>query len=177
MGSGQRRRSSVRNRAQTLGLGGERGDYAVAGVPGALGQLLRRSLVLLCVVLVGYAIVARPEWGFLKGVGTAIAVALALCGLNLTWRLLSARFGLRRCYVHEQGLVVTNTLGGVRHAVAWSEVTGLAWMSNLTLLFAFHRFEIERRGARRMAFVALGANPALAAALLQQAEENGVVPC
>ncbi|MGW7718749.1 hypothetical protein ACWGKK_31255 [Streptomyces chartreusis] len=47
-------------------------------------------------------------------------------------------------------------------------------MSNLTLLLAFHRFEFERRGARRVAFLALGWKPRLLEALQTQAGTNGV---
>ncbi|MGW2721717.1 hypothetical protein [Streptomyces sp. NPDC001492] len=94
------------------------------------------------VLLVGLVVISS---GFQKGVITRGAVLLSLFGFTLAWRRLSARFGLRRCSLYTRGLVATGTFGRVRHAVAWSEVTELKWMSNLTLLLAFHRFEIERR--------------------------------
>ncbi|MCL8013487.1 hypothetical protein [Streptomyces sp. AS02] len=126
------------------------------------------------VVLLVCLVVMRLSWGFQKGVITTGAVVLSLFGLTLAWRGLSARFGLRRCYLYTRGLVVTSTFGRVRHAVAWSEVTELKWMSNLTLLLAFHRFEIERRGAGRVAFLVLGWKPRLVEALQTQAGANGV---
>ncbi|MFF7975760.1 hypothetical protein [Streptomyces sp. NPDC007905] len=165
MGSERGRQASVRDCAEALGLGEERGSYAVAGLCGALAQLARRFLAGLFVVLLVCMVVISS--GFQKGVITMGAVMLSLFGLTLAWRGLSARFGLRRCYLYTRGLVVTGTFGRVRHAVAWSEVTELKWMAaNMTLLLAFHRFEIERRGAGRVAFLALGIKPRLVEALV-----------
>ncbi|MFI2765612.1 hypothetical protein ACH5A3_43560 [Streptomyces echinatus] len=172
MGSEQGRQASVRDRAEALGLGEERGGYAVAGLWGALAQLARRFLAGVFVALLVCLVVLSS--GFQKGVITMGAVMLSLFGLTLAWRGLSARFGLRRCYLYTRGLVVTSTFGRVRHVVAWTEVTELKWMSNLTLLLAFHRFEIEQRGAGRVAFLALGIKPQLVDALQTQAGANGV---
>lgn len=41
-------------------------------------------------------------------------------------------------------------------------------------LMAFHRFEVERRGAGRLAFLAMGTQPALVGPLLRRAAANGV---
>ncbi len=165
MGSEQGRQACVRDRAEALGLGEERGTYAVAGLWGALAQLARRLLAGLFVALLVCMVVISPR--FQKGVITMGTVMLSLFGLTLAWRGISARFGLRRCYLYTRGLVVTGTFGRVRHAVAWSEVTELKWMANPTLLLAFHRFEIERRGAGRVAFLALGIKPRLVEALVE----------
>ncbi|MEU6067691.1 hypothetical protein ABZ864_25325 [Streptomyces sp. NPDC047082] len=155
----------MRDRAEALGLGEERGTYAVAGLWGALAQLARRLLAGLFVALLVCMVVISPR--FQKGLITMGTVMLSLFGLTLAWRGISARFGLRRCYLYTRGLVVTGTFGRVRHAVAWSEVTELKWMANPTLLLAFHRFEIERRGAGRVAFLALGIKPPLVEALVE----------
>ncbi|MGW2572579.1 hypothetical protein [Streptomyces sp. NPDC001537] len=173
MGSEQGRRTSVRDRAEALGLGEERGSYAVAGPWSALSQFARRLLAGLVVVLLVRLVVVSP--GIQKGVITMGSVTLSVFGLTLAWRGLSARFGLRRCYLYTRGLVVTGTFGRVRHAVAWSEVTELKWVAaNMTLLLVFHRCEIERRGAGRVAFLALGIKPPLVEALRTQAAANGV---
>ncbi|WP_217211809.1 hypothetical protein [Streptomyces sp. AC550_RSS872] len=60
------------------------------------------------VVLLVCLVVMRPSWGFQKGVITTGAVVLSLFGLTPAWRGLSARLGLRRCYLCTRGLVVTS---------------------------------------------------------------------
>ncbi len=173
MGEYQERRFVPRGGVDGLGLGAARGSHAVSGVTGAVAQVGRRLLIGLCVgVLVALAFIRPPE-APAKAIGTA-AVLLAVLGLVRLWRQLAARLGLSRCYLFAGGLVVTGPLGRVRAVVPWTEVTSLHQMSTQSLLMAFHRVELVRRGARTLALVILGLDPALVPALLAQAAENGI---
>ncbi|MEU1470387.1 hypothetical protein ABZ434_19385 [Streptomyces sp. NPDC005761] len=156
-----------------FGWGEACGDYAVAGVGGALAQTGRRALVTLCLVLLVLLAVKQPVAAWARG-AVVIGIVLVVWGLTRGWRLLSTRFGLRRCYLFPGGLVVTDLFGRPLGAVAWSEVTALNVVVTQSLLMAFHRFEVERRGGRRLAFLAMGAQPALVEPLLSRAAANGV---
>ncbi|MER6116674.1 hypothetical protein [Streptomyces sp. A0642] len=157
-----------------FGLGAACGDYAVAGVAGGLAQMARRTLTLLGLVLLVLLVVKRPPAASAKG-ALIVGIALAVWGLTRAWRVVSARFGLRRCYLFVGGVVVTDLFGRPRGVVAWSEVTSLNVLVSGSLLLAFHRFEVRRRGARRpLAFLALGMRPALAEPLMARAAANGV---
>lgn len=158
-----------------LGLGEVRGSYAVAGVGGALLQVFRRLVVVLVAALLVMLVVKKPPGAFGKG-AVSVAVVLALFALKLAWGRVSARFGIRRCYVCTGGLVVTNLFGGVRDAVAWGDVTVLNRTVALSAWMTFHRFEIARNGAAPLAFLALGQSPELAVALPNQAARNGIRP-
>ena len=154
-------------------LGEPRGSHPVAGLGGGLAQLARRLVIGLCVALVVALVYARPSAAFAKG-AVATAVVLTLLGLTQAWRRVAARYGLARCYLYTGGLVVTNVFGRVRDALAWSEVAGLNRLSNQSPLLAFHRFELVRRGSPPLAFLALGMNPALVEALLNEAARNDI---
>jgi hypothetical protein len=157
-----------------FGLGAACGDYAVAGVAGGLAQMARRVLALLGLVLLVLLAVKQPASASAKG-ALIVGVAAALWGLTRAWRFVSARFGLRRCYLFVGGVVVTNLFGRPRGVVPWSEVTSLDVLVTRSLLLAFHRFEVRRRGVRRpLAFLALGMQPALAEPLLTRAAANGI---
>ncbi|MFI6650365.1 hypothetical protein ACIBI8_22450 [Streptomyces sp. NPDC050529] len=156
-----------------FGLGEACGDYAVAGVGGALAQTGRRMLMTLCLVLLVLLVVKQPTGALTKGV-VVTGIMLAVWGLTRAWGLVSARLGLRRCYLFPGGLVVTGLFGRPRGVVAWSEVTALNVMVTGSLLMAFHRFEVERRGAGRLAFLAMGMEPGLVEPLLSRAAANGV---
>ncbi|MEU1366661.1 hypothetical protein ABZ454_11050 [Streptomyces sp. NPDC005803] len=163
----------MRQRVRGFGLGQACGDYAVAGVGGALAQTARRGLAVLCLVLLVLLVVKKPPAALTKGAVIA-GIALAVWGLTRAWGLISARFGIRRCYLFAGGLVVTGLFGRPRGVVAWSEVTALNVMVSRSLLMAFHRFEVERRGTGRLAFLAMGMQPALVQPLLSRAAANGV---
>ncbi|MFI6858601.1 hypothetical protein ACIBKZ_01650 [Streptomyces sp. NPDC050421] len=156
-----------------FGWGEACGDHAVAGVAGALAQTARRLLMALCLLLLVLLLVKRPADALTKG-AVVTGVVLVVWGLTRAWSLVSARFGLRRCYLFEGGLVLTDLFGRPRGAVAWSEVTALNVMVSQSLLMAFHRFEIERRGAGQLAFLGMGLRPAVVAPLLSRAAQNGV---
>lgn len=156
-----------------FGPGEACGDYAVAGVGGALAQTGRRILLTLCLVLLVLLAVKQPAAALTKG-AVVIGIVLVVGGATRAWGLVSARFGLRRCYLFAGGLVVTDLFGRPRGVVAWSEVTALNVMVARSLLMAFHRFEVERRGAGRLAFLAMGMQPALVGPLLRRAAANGV---
>lgn len=156
-----------------FGMGEACGDYAVAGVGGALAQTGRRMLMTLCLVLLVLLAVKQPTGALAKGV-VVTGIMLAVWGLTRAWGLVSARLGLRRCYLFPGGLVVTGLFGLPRGVVAWSEVTALNVMVTGSLLMAFHRFEVERRGAGRLAFLAMGMEPGLVEPLLSRAAANGV---
>lgn len=155
------------------GFGEARGNYAVAGLGGGLAQLGRRLLLGLCLALLVSLVYIRPTAAFTKGAIT-ISVALVAIGLRWAWGRASARFGLRRCYLFRDGLVITGLFGQPRRAVPWAEVMGMQMMTSQSLFMAFYRFEITRRGSRPVAFLALGFQPPLVEPLLSQAAENGV---
>lgn len=156
-----------------FGLGAACGEYAVAGVAGGLAQMARRALALLGLVLLVLLAVKQPPAAPAKG-ALVVGIALAVWGLTRAWRFVCARFGLRRCYLFVGGVVVTNLFGRPQ-AVAWSEVASLNVLVSRSLLLAFHRFEVQRRGVRRpLAFLAMGMQPALAEPLLARAAANGV---
>ncbi|MCX4679496.1 hypothetical protein OG413_30140 [Streptomyces sp. NBC_01433] len=155
------------------GFGEARGDYAVAALGGALAQLGRRLLIGLCLVLLVALVYIRPTAAFTKGAIT-ISAALVAIGLRWAWGRASTRFGLRRCYLFRDGLVITGLFGQPRRAVAWADVMGMQMMVSQSLFLAFYRFEIIRRGSRPVAFLALGFQPPLVEPLLSQAAENGV---
>ncbi|MGW6603166.1 hypothetical protein [Streptomyces sp. NPDC055036] len=167
----------MRHGVDGLGLGlrlGEKlGSYPIAGVGGGLAQMARRVGVVLYVIVIVCLAAITPPAAFAKG-AVMTAVVLVLLGLMLAWRRLSARFGLRRCYLYTNGLVVTNLFGGVQDAVAWSEVTGLNRLSGASVFMTFHRVEIARHGLRPLAFLAMGLKPPLVDALLSQLAKNGI---
>ncbi|WNI20605.1 hypothetical protein [Streptomyces sp. ITFR-16] len=156
-----------------FGFGQAHGDYAVAGVGGALSQVGRRMLTALCLVVLVLLVVKKPPSAVTKGTIT-LAVLLVAFGITRIWGSLSARFGLRRCYLFTGGLVVTGMFGGAR-AVPWSEVTTLKMMSSQQLLMSFYRFEVGRRGGAPLAFLAMGMKPALVDQLVGRAAANGIV--
>ncbi|WP_406458357.1 hypothetical protein OG782_35960 [Streptomyces sp. NBC_00876] len=162
----------MRSGMERLGWGEASGDYAIAGVGGALAQVARRTLLALCLVTLVLLAVKQPPAALTKGAVT-LTVALAVVGLTWAWGRAGARFGLRRCYLFNDGLVVTGLFGRAR-AMAWTEVTALKVMGSQSLFMAFYRFEFERRGAGRVAFLAMGHQPALAELLLSRAAVNGV---
>ncbi|MCL7380506.1 hypothetical protein [Streptomyces sp. 35G-GA-8] len=155
------------------GLGEKLGSFPIAGVGGGLAQMARRGGVVLYVIVIVCLAAITPPAAFAKG-AVMTAVVLVLFGLTLAWRRLSARFGLRRCYLYSNGLVVTNLFGGVQDAVAWSEVAGLKRLSGASVFMTFHRVEIARHGLRPLAFLAMGLKPPLVDALLSQLAKNGI---
>ncbi|MEV0040025.1 hypothetical protein [Streptomyces sp. NPDC050804] len=169
----QGRRFIMRQDMDRLGLGEKLGSYPIAGVGGSLAQMARRVGVVLYVIMIVCLAAITPPAAFAKG-AVMTAVALVLFGLMLAWRRMSARFELRRCCLYTHGLVVTNLLGGVQDAVAWSEVTELNRLSGASVFMTFHRVEIARHGLRPLAFLALGLKPPLVDALLSQLAKNGV---
>ncbi|MGW6741557.1 M20/M25/M40 family metallo-hydrolase [Streptomyces sp. NPDC055025] len=169
----QGRRFIMRQDMDRLGLGEKLGSYPIAGVGGSLAQMARRVGVVLYVIMIVCLAAITPPAAFAKG-AVMTAVVFVLFGLMLAWRRMSARFGLRRCCLYTHGLVVTNLLGGVQDAVAWSEVTELNRLSGASVFMTFHRVEVARRGLRPLAFLALGLKPPLVDALLSQLAKNGV---
>ncbi|WP_405812367.1 hypothetical protein OG524_35015 [Streptomyces sp. NBC_01520] len=155
-----------------VGFGEAYGDYPVAGVAGALAQVARRLIIGLSLALIVALAVDRPSGAFVKGV-VATSVVIVMVGLRWAWGRLSARWGLRRCYLYPGGLVLTDIVGRPR-AVAWEQVAALNTLSGQSLFMSFHRFEVVRRGYRTVAFLAMGAQPPLVAQLLGRAAENGV---
>ncbi|MFD8961315.1 hypothetical protein ACFV0W_31325, partial [Streptomyces anulatus] len=115
----------------------------------------------------------RPTTARPPGSGAAAAV-LVLFGLRLLWRFVTARCGGNRCRLNPGGIAVTGPIGGVRDAVVWREVPGLRRTSSASLLMAFHRVEVERRGAPPLTFTALGLEPAVIGVLLRLAARNGL---
>ncbi|MEU0280532.1 hypothetical protein [Streptomyces sp. NPDC006195] len=171
----QGRRFIMRQGTHGLGLdlGEKLGSYPIAGVGGGLAQMARRGGAALYVVMIVCLAAITPPAAFAKGAVMTVVVVI-LFGLMLAWRRTSARLGLRRCYLYTDGLVVTNLFGGVRDAVAWSEVTELNRLSGASVFMTFHRVEISRHGHRPLAFLALGLEPPLVNALLSQLAKNGI---
>jgi hypothetical protein len=97
----------------------------------------------------------RPSSTVIK-IMVTFAVAVGLFGLRAAWQRASAKLGLRRCYVHTDGLVVTDLFGRVMCTVAWSETTALKRLSAQSVFMAFQRIEIVRRDSQPLAFLALG---------------------
>ncbi|MFC5075903.1 hypothetical protein ACFPN0_30890 [Kitasatospora cinereorecta] len=157
---------------RTFGFGEAYGDYPVAGLGGGLAQLARRLITALCLAMIVALAVDRPSSAFTKG-AVALSVLLVVIGLRWAWGRVSARLGLRRCYLFPRGLVLTDLFGRPR-AVAWAEVAALNMLAGQSLFMAFHRIEVVRRGHRTVAFLAMGAQPPLVAHLLSRAAENGV---
>ncbi|MFJ6615092.1 hypothetical protein ACIQPT_33010 [Streptomyces sp. NPDC091289] len=154
-------------------LGQRIGTYHAVGVMGALAQAALRTITLLVVALIVALVWIRPDSALLKGI-VAAAVVLVLFGLRLVWRTVVARLGGNQCRLHRGGVAVTGPFGGVRDAVVWREVTGLRRTSGASVLMAFHRVELERRGRPALTFTALGLEPAVIAALLRLAARNGL---
>ncbi|MDQ0982739.1 hypothetical protein [Streptomyces sp. V2I9] len=154
-------------------LGRRIGTYHAVGTMGALAQFALRTITLLALVMIGALVWIRPDSTLLKSSVTA-AVVIVLFGLRLAWRFVTARCGGNQCRLHQGGVVVTGPFGGVRGTVAWREVTGLRRMSNASLLMAFHRMELERRGGPPLTFIALGFEPALVEVLVKLAARNGL---
>ncbi|NEB39461.1 hypothetical protein G3I54_21460 [Streptomyces sp. SID14515] len=154
-------------------MGQRIGSYHAVGIAGALSQAALRTVTLLVVALIVALIWIRPNSALLKGT-VAAAVVLVLFGLRLAWRTVVARRGGNRCRLHKGGVAVTGPFGGVRDAMVWREVTGLRRVSSASLLMAFHRVELERRGRPPLTFTALGVEPAVIAVLLQLAARNGL---
>ncbi|USQ86314.1 hypothetical protein NFX46_22955 [Streptomyces phaeoluteigriseus] len=148
-----------------------RGSYPVAGVMGGLAQMARRLLFALALVLLGALIWFRPRDAFVRGAVT-VAVLLALFGLRAAWARASARWGINRCYLYTGGLVVTSIFGRVREAVRWDDVREVNRLTNQSVLLAFHRIEIVRRDYGTVTFLALGLQPALVEALLNEVDRN-----
>ncbi|MFJ2706085.1 hypothetical protein ACIO3R_23155 [Streptomyces sp. NPDC087428] len=163
----------MRQGVDGFGLGERFGSYPIAGVGGGLAQMARRVGVALYVSLIICLATIRPPAAFAKG-AVMTAVVLVLFGLMLAWRRMSVRFGLRRCYVYEDGLVVTNLFGGVQDAVAWSEVTALNRYIGASVFMTLHRFEIARHGLRPLVILALGLKPPMVDALLSRLAKNGI---
>ncbi|MFI0087849.1 hypothetical protein [Streptomyces bobili] len=154
---------------RSLGLGQLRGSYPVAGLMGGLAQMARRCLVALAIVLLGALIWYRPRDAFVRGAVT-VAVVLALFGLKAAWARATVRWGLNRCHLYTGGLVVTSIVGRVREAVRWDDVREVNRLSNQSVLLAFHRIEIVRRDYTTVTFLALGLQPALVEALLNEVD-------
>ncbi|MEU3459354.1 hypothetical protein ABZ721_05275 [Streptomyces sp. NPDC006733] len=173
MGQDRGRHFVPRDHIDGLGLGTAHGSHPIAGLAGGLAQVGRRLLVGLAVAAMALLIYRQPSNALVKGVVTS-GVVLALYTLRLVWRRVSAAFGLCRCYLFADGLLVTNLFGGTRAVVRWSEVSSLHRMVSQSLLMSFHRVEIVRRGSATLAFLALGAEPALVPALLGEATRNGI---
>lgn len=165
----------VRQDIDRLGLGNRCGDHPVAGVAGGVLQMFRRLGTGLAVFAIVMLCVRKPEHALLKGT-IVVGAMLVVYVLRLAWRRLSARFGLGRCYLYTGGLVVTGLLGGVRGAMAWTDVTSLhrsvgtmAWAT-----MTFNRFVISCGRSAPLTFLALGLNPPLVAALTDRAARNGI---
>ncbi|MFE2578457.1 hypothetical protein ACFXGV_32155, partial [Streptomyces sp. NPDC059350] len=168
-----RRRFIVRQTGNGPELGRRIGTYHAVGVAGALGQAALRTITLLVLVMIAALVWVRPNSTLLK-CSVAAAVVVVLFGLRLAWRLVTARRGGNQCRLHQGGVAVTGPFGGIRGAVAWREVTGLRRMSTASLLMAFHRVELERRGGPPLTFIALGLEPALVEVLVKLAARNGL---
>lgn len=153
-------------------LGQRIGTYHAVGLAGALAQFAVRTITLLVVVLIVLLVWIRPNSALLKG-SVAAAVVLVLFGLRLMWRFVTARCGGNRCRLHR---------GYRRHRPArWSAGRGgvaggdrSAPDEQRLLLMAFHRVEVERRGAPPLTFTALGLEPAVIGVLLRLAARNGL---
>lgn len=161
-------------KVEGLDLGERRGSYPVAGVPGFFAQLARRGGMALYIAIVIGLLVNRPPDMLTKGAVMA-AVLVGLIGYLLAWRRLTARLGLRRCYLYTDGVVVTNWFGRVQDWVAWRNVRELDGLTAQSLVFSFHRLELWRRDSGKpLRLLALGMNPKLRYALYDEAERNGV---
>ncbi|MEU6861785.1 hypothetical protein ABZ924_00690 [Streptomyces sp. NPDC046876] len=128
---------------------------SVIGVPGVLWQLGRRFVLTFCLVALVSLLVMRPEDAGIKGV-IIVAIPLAVYGLAFAWRRAAGLLGIRQCYLSEDGVTVTDILGRVRDAVAWSDVAMVKETNATGILMAFRRFEFEHRtGHQTTAIVVL----------------------
>ncbi|MFD5270805.1 hypothetical protein [Streptomyces sp. NPDC058335] len=152
-----------------------RGSYPVAGVMGGLAQMARRLLAALALVLLGALVWFRPRDAFVRGAVT-VAVVLAVFGLKAAWDRATARWGINRCYLYTGGLVVTSIFGRVREAVTWDDVREVNRLTNQSVLLAFHRIEIVRHDYGRVTFLALGLQPALVQALMNEVDRDAPRP-
>lgn len=157
-----------------LDLGERRGSYPVAGLSGFFAQLARRGIMAFYIAIVIVLLVDRPPDMLTRGAAMS-AVLVGLIGYLLAWRRLTARLGLRRCYLYTDGVVVTNWFGRVQDCVSWRNVRELDGLSAQSLVFSFHRLELWRRDrGKPLRLVALGMNPKLTYALYDEAKRNGV---
>ncbi|MFI9563342.1 hypothetical protein [Streptomyces rishiriensis] len=173
MGASQERRATLQERADELGHARGRRTYAITGVMGGLSQLAWRGALVVLVLALGMVVFAKPDAAFLKGVVLA-GLLLALIGLRLAWRRLSAGRGMNRCHLYGGGLAVTDLSGRLRDVVAWSEVTELKRSSGAVLFTPLYRVELARRAAEPLAFVVPAYQTDLIKALQERANQHGI---
>ncbi|MCQ9186040.1 hypothetical protein KMT30_44830 [Streptomyces sp. IBSBF 2953] len=173
MGSSEGRQAVLQERANELGHGKGRRTYAITGVMGGLSQLAWRGALVVLVFALGMITFAKPDSAFLKGVVVA-GLLLALFGLRLAWRRLSAGRGMNRCHVYVGGLAVTDLFGRLRDVVAWSEVTELKRSAGAVLFTPLYRVELARRAAEPLAFVVPAYQTDLIKALQERANQHGI---
>ncbi|GAA2712625.1 hypothetical protein [Actinoplanes palleronii] len=153
-------------------LGKRIGDYPAGSVGATLTQLFRR-LALASVVALIILGVMSDEGIDLTRTGVASIVLGSLFGLHLAWRAVTARFGIRRIFLHENGVYATNLFGQQADAVTWDEVTGLREISGQSLVSNFYRLELHRHGSAPMALITIGFKRTLIEAVLHQMQNAG----
>lgn len=177
MGASERRGFAVRGGLARLGLGEIRGDYPImTPTTGVVAQVLRRFLVMLCIVAIVALIVTRPGHDF-GGVLIVVAIVAAVYALKFGWRLLTARLGVNRCYLCRDGVAVTSRLGRIRDFVAWADVTGVKDVTIRGLAISARRVELSRNHRPKpLWFVAPQAESPLLRALLDEGRRSGALP-
>ncbi|MFE4516284.1 hypothetical protein ACFRMQ_19055 [Kitasatospora sp. NPDC056783] len=144
----------------------------VIGIPGLLWQIGRRFVLVFCVVLLVGLVVMRPDNAVIKAV-IVLAIVLAVYGLAFAWRWTAGRLGIRQCRLHENGVAVTDLLGGVQGAVAWRDLATVREINATGILTSFRRFEFQHRaGHLEMMVVVLSVHRAFASDLIRLANEK-----
>ncbi|MBD0671671.1 hypothetical protein [Streptomyces sp. CBMA156] len=155
-----------------LGFGRLHRSASVIGVPGLLWQLGRRFVLVFGVVLLVGLVVMRPDNAVVKA-AIVVAIIVAVYGLVFAWRRLAGRLGIRQCHLHEDGVAVTDFVGGVRDAVAWRDLATVREINARGVLAAFRRFEFRHRtGHLAMAVVVPSVHRAFAKDLIRLANEK-----
>ncbi|MFD5435120.1 hypothetical protein ACFWJ4_23600 [Kitasatospora sp. NPDC127067] len=145
---------------------------SVIGVPGLLWQLGRRFVLVFCLVLLVGLVVMRPDNAVIK-TAIVVAIVLAVYGLAFAWRWAAGRLGIRQCRLHEDGVAVTDLLGGVRDAVAWRDLATVREVNATGVLTSFRRFEFQHRaGHLAMAVVVPSVHRAFAKDLIRLANRK-----
>ncbi|MEV8100222.1 hypothetical protein [Kitasatospora sp. NPDC085879] len=98
---------------------------------------------------------------------------MAVYGIAFSWRWLAGLLGIRQCYLHEDGVIVTGLLGRVRDAVAWCDVAMVQEAGATGILTSFRRFEFRHRtGFRSTVIVLLSIHRTFARELIRLANEK-----
>ncbi|BAL87862.1 hypothetical protein AMIS_26420 [Actinoplanes missouriensis 431] len=154
-------------------LGERIGDYPAGGIGALLGQFLRRFAIGLFVLGVVVSLADGDDPAFSTVLPRAILVLAPLFGLHFAWRAVTARLGVNRYRLHENGVYATNLFAQQRDVITWDEVAGVREMSGQSILYNFYRLELHRHGSAPMAIITAGFKRTTVEAVLQRLQKAG----